>query len=152
MWPTTLFACIFQAGQEITFQQQTGLKYWRTVCFPLFQRYRLIVFYKLDVKTAWIWNWLTVTLNWDPFSHVKILLQSTTDNHGGKYDVNDYVHPSMLEDPWRQLVQQNERNKSQEADSSDGGGGGGSGSDVGEDWEGSSFEHCVFFMEGYRDS
>ncbi|EAT34806.1 AAEL012993-PA [Aedes aegypti] len=59
--------------------------------------------------------------------------QSTTDNHGGKYDVNDYVHPSMLEDPWRQLVQQNERNKSQEADSSDGGGGGGSGSDVGED-------------------
>uniref|UniRef100_C6ZQP7 Uncharacterized protein n=1 Tax=Ochlerotatus triseriatus TaxID=7162 RepID=C6ZQP7_OCHTR len=49
------------------------------------------------------------------------------------YNINDYFHPSMLEDPWLQLVQQSERDKTLEDDSSDAGGGGGGGSDGGED-------------------
>ncbi|XP_062715387.1 protein kinase 4 [Aedes albopictus] len=53
-------------------------------------------------------------------------------DNDGKYNINDYFHPSMLEDPWQQLVQQNERSKAEEGDSSDAGGGG-SGSDAGDD-------------------
>ncbi|XP_065093828.1 sex-determining region Y protein-like [Ochlerotatus camptorhynchus] len=58
---------------------------------------------------------------------------SQNKNTSGNYNINDYFHPSMLEDPWLQLVQQNEREKTVEGDSSDAGGGRGSGSDMGED-------------------
>ncbi|KAL1398504.1 hypothetical protein pipiens_008906 [Culex pipiens pipiens] len=48
----------------------------------------------------------------------------------GGYNINDYFHPSMLEDPWMQLVQSSEQAKGDSSDNGEGpaGGGGGGGS------------------------
>ncbi|XP_055623229.1 RNA-binding protein cabeza-like [Toxorhynchites rutilus septentrionalis] len=47
------------------------------------------------------------------------------------YNISDYFHPSMLEDPWMHFTQKNEREKVEGADSSDAGGGAGGGSSGG---------------------
>ncbi|XP_062561146.1 GATA zinc finger domain-containing protein 14 [Armigeres subalbatus] len=56
-------------------------------------------------------------------------------DNNGKYNINDYFHPSMLEDPWFQLEQQKERTKIEDGNSSEspGGGAGGDGSEGSEE-------------------
>ncbi|XP_039452331.1 uncharacterized protein LOC120431263 isoform X1 [Culex pipiens pallens] len=46
----------------------------------------------------------------------------------GGYNINDYFHPSMLEDPWMQLVQSSEQAKGDSSDNGEGPAGGGGGS------------------------